>query len=58
MRLLAIISGEYGQRHVDNIRSHGPKEWTVDVWRAPAVLPPVIDYPEAVSYTHLRAHET
>ena len=21
-------------------------EWTIEVWRAPTVLPPVIDYPE------------
>jgi hypothetical protein len=46
MRILAIIQGEYGQRHVENIRRHGPADWTVEVWRAPAVLPPVIDYPE------------
>jgi hypothetical protein len=46
MRILAIISGQYGQRHVDNIREHGPKEWTVDTWQAPAVLPPIVDYPE------------
>jgi len=46
MRILAIISGEYGQRHVDNIRTHGPSEWHIEVWRAPAVLPPVMDYPE------------
>ena len=46
MRILAIISGEYGQRHVDNIRAHGPDDWAIEVWRAPAVLPPVIDYPE------------
>jgi hypothetical protein len=46
MRILAIISGEYGQRHVDNLRAHGPAGWTVEVWKAPAVLPPVIDYPE------------
>jgi hypothetical protein len=46
MRILAIISGDYGQRHVDNIRAHGPKEWTIETWRAPAVLPPMIDYPE------------
>jgi len=46
MRILAIISGDYGQRHVDNIRAHGPAEWTVAIWRAPAVLPLVMDYPE------------
>jgi hypothetical protein len=46
MRILVIITGEYGQRHVDNIREHGPSDWQVEVWQAPAVLPPVIDYPE------------
>ena len=46
MRILAIISGEYGQRHVDNIRAHGPEDWQIEVWRAPAVLPPIVDYPE------------
>jgi hypothetical protein len=46
MRILAIISGDYGQRHVDNIRAHGPAEWQIEVWQAPAVLPPIIDYPE------------
>jgi hypothetical protein len=46
VRILAIISGEYGRRHVDNIRQHGPAEWQIEVWQAPAVLPPVVDYPE------------
>jgi hypothetical protein len=46
MRILAIISGDYGQRHVDNIRAHGPAEWQIETWQAPAVLPPIVDYPE------------
>jgi len=46
MRILAIISGDYGRRHVENIRAHGPVSWEVAVWQAPAVLPPVMDYPE------------
>jgi hypothetical protein len=46
MRVLAVISGEYGQRHVDNLRANGPSDWQIEVWRAPAVLPPVIDDPE------------
>ena len=46
MRILAIISGEYGKRHVANIRRHGPQSWLITEWQAPAVLPPVIDYPE------------
>jgi thymidylate synthase len=46
MRILAVISGEYGARHVENIRKHGPSSWSLETWKAPAVLPPVIDYPE------------
>ena len=46
MKILAIISGEYGRRHVENIQAHGPESWQVQVWQAPAILPPVIDYPE------------
>ena len=46
MRILAIISGQYGQRHVDNIQEHGPTEWEVNTWQAPAVFPLMIDYPE------------
>jgi thymidylate synthase len=46
MRILAIISGEYGIRHVNNLRLHGPAEWTIETWRAPAVFPLIIDYPE------------
>ncbi len=46
MRILAIISGEYGKRHVDNINTRGPQDWKVETWQAPKVLPPIIDYPE------------
>jgi len=46
MKILAIISGEYGLRHVSNIREHGPAEWTIETWRAPAAFPLIIDYPE------------
>jgi len=46
MRILAVISGEYGARHVNNIRQHGPSSWQIEVWQAPALFPLVIDYPE------------
>ena len=46
MRVLAIISGSYGERHVENIRARGPSDWKIEVWQAPAVLPPIVDYPE------------
>lgn len=46
MRILAIISGEYGSRHVENIRKHGPTTWEISVWQAPSIFPLIIDYPE------------
>ena len=46
MHILAIVSGEYGQRHVENIRAHAPGDWQIEVWRTPGVLPPMMDYPE------------
>ena len=46
MRILAIISGEYGQRHAANVERHGPSGWQIETWQAPTILPPIIDYPE------------
>lgn len=46
MRILGIITGEYGERHLANVRQHAPAEWTVEQWRAPSRFPIVIDYPD------------
>lgn len=46
MRILAIISGEYGIRHANNIEKHKPEGWSIETWRAPAAFPLIIDYPE------------
>jgi hypothetical protein len=46
MRILTIVSGEYGKRHFRNISDHGPQEWILSTWDAPKVLPPIVDYPE------------
>lgn len=46
MRILAIVQGEYGQRHAANIRANGPSQWSVATWSAPRVLPQIIDEPE------------
>jgi hypothetical protein len=45
MRILAVISGEYGQRNVSNIRQHRPSKWKVEVWQPPAELPLIIADP-------------
>lgn len=46
MRILVLVTGDYGLRHVANLQQHGPAEWQVDTWETPKVLPPIIDYPE------------
>jgi hypothetical protein len=46
MRILVLVTGDYGLRHVANLRQHGPAEWQIDTWETPKVLPPIIDYPE------------
>jgi hypothetical protein len=43
MRLLVVINGDYGQRHVDNLRTHTPEGWSIEVWKAPRLLPPIVD---------------
>jgi len=46
MKILAVISGEYGKRHIRNIRDFGPKSWEIETWQTPPVFPPFIDDPE------------
>lgn len=52
MRILALLSGEYGQRHVDNLRAHAPQEWRIQTWKAAAAYPLIIDYPEEFLPSH------
>jgi len=46
MRILAVITGEYGARHIANVQQLGPQGWDIEVWQAPTQYPLVIDYPE------------
>lgn len=46
MRILAILSGEFGLRNLRNIEENGPKDWVIQSWQAPPALPPMIDDPE------------
>jgi hypothetical protein len=46
MRILTLVTGDYGQRHIDNLNRHTPEKWTINTWQTPKVLPIVLDYPE------------
>jgi thymidylate synthase len=45
MNILVLFTGEYGKRHLSNLQQHAPPTWRISAWRAPAILPPVIDDP-------------
>ena len=45
MRILAVFTGDYGLRHIANIKMHAPASWEVNDWRAPTSFPIVIDDP-------------
>lgn len=45
MKILAVVSGEFGRRKAQNIREHGPNSWTINQWTAPSHFPIVIDEP-------------
>ncbi len=46
MKILAIVTGEYGKRHVRNIKEHGPDHWEINIWQTPPAFPPFIDDPD------------
>jgi hypothetical protein len=43
LRLFVLFEGRYGERVLENVRRHAPEAWTVEGWRAPSTLPPVVD---------------
>ncbi len=45
MRILAVVTGEYGRRIAKNVREYGPTTWVLNEWTAPSHFPIVIDEP-------------
>ncbi len=45
LHVLAATQGLWGERIADNVATHAPATWQVDVWSAPRVIPPVVDDP-------------
>jgi thymidylate synthase len=46
MRILVLVTSEYGQLHLKNLHAHAPSTWTIESWQTPRSFPLVIDYPE------------
>lgn len=45
MRILVVFTGDYGLRHLANIRRHAPAHWQIHDWRSTTSFPIVIDDP-------------
>lgn len=43
MRILVLVTGEYGRRHVENLRQHAPESWVILEWQTPRTLPIIMD---------------
>jgi hypothetical protein len=46
MRILVLKTGDYGQRHIDNLEKYSPGDWAISNWQTPRSLPLMLDYPE------------
>lgn len=46
MRLLVFTQGHYGERILENIRTHAPQGWIISRISLPGDLPPIIEEPE------------
>jgi hypothetical protein len=45
LQLFVLYQGHYGERILKHISRFAPTSWSVEAWRAPSDLPPVIDAP-------------
>ncbi|MBI4216011.1 MAG: hypothetical protein HY687_01255 [Chloroflexi bacterium] len=46
MRILALVTGRYGERIVENLRRRAPRGWTVESVAAPLNLPAIVEFPD------------
>jgi len=44
MRVLVLVTAEYGRRHVENLEAHLPEGWSIATWQTPRSLPLMMDY--------------
>lgn len=45
LRLFVLHQGRYGERVLEHIQRFAPTSWSIDSWRAPSDLPPIVDAP-------------
>lgn len=45
LRLFVLYQGHYGERILEHVRRFAPTSWSIEAWRAPSDLPPIVDAP-------------
>jgi hypothetical protein len=45
LRLFVLYQGHYGERIRQHVERFAPTSWSIEAWRAPSDLPPVVDAP-------------
>jgi hypothetical protein len=45
LRLFVLYQGPYGERILHHVERFAPTSWSIEAWRAPSDLPPVVDAP-------------
>ena len=45
LRLFVLYQGHYGERILQHVERFAPTCWSIEAWRAPSDLPPVVDAP-------------
>jgi|Deesub1362A_J573_1020465.scaffolds.fasta_scaffold01562_5 hypothetical protein len=44
--ILCLFQGQWGERITRNLEEHAPGHWVISRWKAPKILPQIIDDPE------------
>jgi len=45
LRMFVLYQGHYGERILRHVERFAPMSWSIEAWRAPSDLPPVVDAP-------------
>jgi len=45
LRMFVLYQGNYGERILHHVERFAPTSWSIEAWRAPSDLPPVVDAP-------------
>jgi thymidylate synthase len=54
VRLLIVVTGQWGQRIADHVRQTAPPDWEVCAWQGPTTIPAPLDDPAGFLHEYLQ----